>query len=197
MLDINKSLPTKMWAMGMVEKDNNYVKIISFFSFLLLILMTSCGIEESYKDFYVQKIDNYEVKEYFTSDELEFAQIDDIVIVPYIHATNHGEYTVDVIAYSQTEPEQIMVKSVCISDDKNTFYNQETEQEAVFRKSQDGIFEGWARSGVFYETDVDLSSNKNLYITVHVQVGDGIEKKAKQIDYEVTIVQYWSHVVPT
>ncbi len=171
--------------------------VITTLSIALIFWLCSLGLEESYKDFYVEKIDDYEKKDYFTLDELDFARVGNVVVVPGICATNHGEYTVNVDVYSQTGTENVIVKSVRVRDSEGIFYTQEDEEEAVFREPQDGIFRGHTKGGVFFETDTELHDHKKLYVTVQVQVENNGQKEIEEMDYEITIIQYMSHVLPT
>ena len=155
------------------------------------------GLKESYKDFHVAKIDDYVIEEYFSTEELDFARVEDVIIVPRIHAINHGEYIIDIKTYSQTGTEQVTVKNVIARAGENVFYKQETEQEATFSDSNNGIYMARAKGEVFYETDVDLSHGKQLFVTVQVQVEKDGQVTSKEINYEITITQYWSLVAPT
>lgn len=164
-----------------------------------VLFFCSCiwDLEESYKDFYVEIIDDYEEKDYFAADELDFAQVGNVIVEPCIYATNHGEYTVKMKVYSQTGEERVAVKGVYVRDDQNTFYTQEDEQEVVFKELQENIFCGQTKGGVFYETDTDLPNNKKLYVTVQVQVEHNGQKEIKELNYEITVIQYMSPVMPT
>lgn len=69
-------------------------------------------MENSYKKFNIEGITNYDVWNYVDSNELDFARIEDVIIVSEIKEINHGEYIIYISAYSKTEANQIMVKTV-------------------------------------------------------------------------------------
>ena len=82
-------------------------------------------------------------------------------------------------------------------DGENVFYKQETEHEATFREMQNGLFWARAKGEVINETYVDLSHGKQLFVTVQGQVEKEGQVTSKEINYEITITQYWSLVAPT
>ena len=166
-------------------------------SMVFLLGLSSCFMKESYKDFHVSKIDDIPVEEYFTSNELSFARTNEVVIAPYIHATNHHEYTVDIILFSKQEQKSIKVKSVSIKEEENIFFSQEVNQNSSLKKSENGILEEWITSGIFTDEKINLSDGKKLYLTVEIQVKKGSQITVEEINYEVTIIQYKSYLTPT
>lgn len=183
-----------------VEMRKKYVCLMIFLFIILtgfFLVLCSCFMKESYKDFYVSKIDDFTMEEYFTSNELSFARMDDVVIAPYIHATNHDEYTVDIILYSKLEQKQVTVKSVSIKEDEHIFFSQEIKQSDTLKRNENGIFQEWIRSGTFTGEEVNLSDGKKLYLTVQIQVEKGTQKTIEEICYEIVIIQYMSFLTPT
>ncbi len=168
-----------------------------FFAILFYVLCF-WGLEESYKDFHVEKMDDCTVEEYldyFTSNEFEFARINGVVIKPQIWETAGGEYGVYIHIYSRTGREQVVVKNVSLREDRNIFLNLKDEQKNIFEDSLESIYpaeiyHGNIDCGVFTETDVDLSSQKKLYMTVEVQVENETKTVTKEIPYEITVIQY-------
>lgn len=169
-----------------------------YFGFVGLL---SCFLVESYKDFHVEGIDDYGTEEYFTSDELDFARIKGVVIEPDVWERAWGEYGVYIGANSKTGQEQVVVKSVTLKKDGNVFFSQEIEQEIPFDASSEsiypeGIYHGYINCGVFTDADVELISQKKLYLTAEVQVNDGTETVTKEIPYEITFIQYMDLPLP-
>ena len=166
------------------------IAAIIIFSLGLIFVLLSRALTESYKDFYVENIDNHTKSEYFSSNELDFARVNGVVIVPSIHAINHGEYAVDIIAYSETGLEQITVKRLSLRENENIFFKQEEQQRGVFEETEEGIFKERIETGIFFESDVELPGQKKLYLTAEIMVNDGTQETVKEIDHEITVIQY-------
>lgn len=164
---------------------------------VFLLGLSSCFMKESYKDFHVSKIDDFSVDEYFTSNELSFARTNGVVIAPYIHATNHHEYTVDIILFSKREQKSIKVKSVTIKEEEKNFFSQEVNQNKSLKKTENGILEEWVTCGIFTDEKINLSDGKKLYLTVEIQIENESQITVEEINYEVTVIQYKSYLTPT
>ncbi len=174
------------------------VKVVILVIFIGTVLsMCSCGMEESYKDFYIVDITDCAVEEYFTSSKLDFTRVENVVIIPEIKKINYSDYIIYISAYSTTGSEQVAVKDVSLLDGTTVFFSQDKNQDICFINNKKGVFDGYINSGVFTDADIDVVDGKKLYLIMHVQVDDGKQIITKEISYEIEIKGYMSLVTPT
>ena len=167
----------------------------------IAILLSSCRLEESYKSFSVEGITSYDIDQIakqYTSGDLAFAQIDEVVFLPEIKMINYDEYVIYISCYSETGSEQVTVESVQFKDDKKLFFNQGSKQSIIFQTTPtDGMFEGWIESGVFTATDEEIVNRKKFYLETQIQVTNGKKITTEKKKFEITIVGHWGWVTPT
>lgn len=166
-------------------------------SFGLVFGLCSCHMEESYKEFNIVNITDFDEEDYFDSDELDFARIKGVVIVPEIKEIDWGEYIIYIAAYSKEKMGSITIKDVTLTYDGNNFLNEKLDQDIVLKINQDDVYEGDVVGGIFTDDDVDISHGKELLMQVQVQVGDKAESQVKVINYDISITVYKTWVLPT
>lgn len=159
--------------------------------------LCSCRLVESYKKFDIENITDSSVEDYFTSSNLDFARIKDVVIDAEIKEIDWDEYVIYIGAYSQIKTEPITVKSVTLKSDDKTFFEEESNQDIVLEVSQDGVYGGYITGGVFIDDEKSISHGKKLTLQVQVQAGDGTESLTKVINFDVKVIVYKSWVLPT
>ena len=162
----------------------------------VLFNMCSCNLEESYKEFVVDKISEYDVQEYFVSDELDFARVDDVVIIPEIKEIHHGEYIIYISAYSERELKDITIKSVSLKTENKIILESKSALFIHLEKNQDKIFEGWIDCGTFTEDDVEVFDGTELFLTLQLQTEKGAESITEEINYVIRVKIYKSWVTP-
>lgn len=179
-----------------MKKIYKRVMIVMIFIGTLLGLCSYC-MENSYKEFDIEGIADYNVWNYIDSDELDFARIEDVIIVPEIKEINHGEYIIYISAYSKTEANQIMVKTLYMKEDENILLDYELNQNIFLEKNQENLFEGWIAGGTFSENDIEISDGKELYLIVQVVMSKENEDITEDILFKINVKGYKSLVMPT
>ena len=88
----------------------------------MLLGLSSCRLEDSYKEFFVKGISDNN-KEYFTSEEFDFARLEDVIIIPTIKEINHGKYRIFVSAYSEKGEGTVNIEKVTIKESNTDLIN--------------------------------------------------------------------------
>ena len=183
----------------------NKVMIIALFVSLLLNLSScfseSCIIafipQESYKEFRVKNI-TYEVSDdYFTSEEMSFARINNVVIIPEVKAITHEEYIIYVLAYSKSGNEIVQIRNVVFKEKEVVLFKNEVDEELEFEQFDKSIYKAWINGGIFTEESVIVASGKKYDLIIEVDVFDDGSNFSKDIIFEIDIIGYKSVVWPT
>lgn len=98
----------------------------------MILGLSSCRLEDSYKEFFIKGISDNKNKEYFTSEEFDFARLEDVVIVPTIKEINHGKYQVFVSAYSEKGDEIVKINKVTIKSSDSDSVNYDLDGGIIF-----------------------------------------------------------------
>ena len=133
----------------------------------------------------------------FLSDDLSFAKILDVIIVPEIREINHGEYIIYISAYAKDDKQTINVKKVLIQEQEATLFTRELNEEIGLEKNNEAIYEGWIDGGTFSKTDLEVTDGKRYQLIIEVEVTNDEDALSKCISYEVVIKGYKSFVLPT
>lgn len=179
-----------------MRKRNICILFIVFVTGLIFSLH-SCRLEESYKDFVIENFSNYGIEGYFNSDELDFARVNNVVIVPEIKEVDWGKYVIYISAHSETGKEQITVEKISLEKGENIVFSQKIDENIIFQEISDNLFDGWINGGYFTENDLKFENGKNLYLTVQILVADDIQKTTEEISYQITMIQYMSFAAST
>lgn len=166
----------------------NMVMCSAFF----LLAFVSCGLKESYKEFYIRNIDDYEEKDYFTVEELDFATVDNVVIEPEIREVHYDQYRIYISAHSLTGGEQVTINQVVLKDNQKIYFEGTEDQVVVFAEALEGVFEGTNNVGEFTASESEFSEVKELQLFVEIQIENGTEKMVKEICYDIDIIRYKS-----
>ena len=166
-------------------------------SLSVLLSLCSCRMEESYKEFYIEKIADNVNENYFESDKYDFAKIESVVFIPEIKAINHGEYIIYISAYSETGTEKLIVKNVILKENKNELLNYELNKEIQFDKTSEILYEGWVDGGTFTEGEIEISDGKEFELIVQVEDIKNEATISENITFEIVVKGYKSFVTPT
>lgn len=171
--------------------------VIVMLSLSTLLSLCSCRMEESYKEFYIEKIADNVNENYFESDKYDFAKIESVVFIPEIKAINHGEYIIYISAYSETGTENLIVKNVILKENKNELLNYELNKEIQFDKTSETLYEGWVDGGTFTEGAIEISDGKEFELIVQVEDIKNEATISENITFEIVVKGYKSFVTPT
>lgn len=138
----------------------------------ILFNITGCRMVESYKEFVVKNgcnSDDYftfeqlycEVDEHFTAEQLDFARIGDVLIIPEIKEIDHGKYVIYVSLYSKEENQKIVIKNVSMREGDKSLFNYELNEKMLFEKNEQGLEEGWIEAGTFTNEIVEVADGNN------------------------------------
>ena len=164
--------------------------------FSTLLHLCSCRMEESYKEFYIKNITDNVNENYFNSDKFDFAKIEKVVLIPEIKAINHGEYIIYISAYSEVGTENIVVKNVILKEDKDDLLNYELNKDIQFKKTPEGMYEGWIDGGTFTEDAIEIADGKVYDFIVQVESKKDDTTTLKNITFEIVVKGYKSFVTP-
>lgn len=159
--------------------------------------LSSCRLEESYKEFNINNITDNLNEDYFASDSFSFTTVNGVVIIPEIKAINHEEYRVRVSAYSKTGAERVMIKSVVLKDDDAILLDNALNLELQFEGSAETLYKGVCVGGILTEEALKVADGKNYYLLVEVATIQDDEHTTENITYEITVKGYKSFVWPT
>ena len=166
--------------------------IISF-----LVVLCSCRMEESYKEFNIKNISNNLNDNYFESDDFDFAKFENVVFIPEIKEIHHGEYIIYISAYSESGTEQIKVKSVILKEKEDVLLEYKLNKNILLEENKDSIFEGWIDGGRFTESTVEIEDDKAYELIVQAEIANNTAIMSGSIVYEVVVKGYKSFLAPT
>ncbi len=81
-------------------------------------------MQESYKEFRVDKIYDCSKENYFVDEAFDFARIENVVFIPEIKKVNHEEYRVYISAYCKTESKKINILNVCLKANEKIIFDE-------------------------------------------------------------------------
>lgn len=172
--------------------------IIIFMLLTSIVLgMTGCKMVESYKEFYIENISDTHDENYFTSEKLEFAKLENVVFIPEIKEIDYGEYIIYLSAYSETGTENIVVKNVILKENKDDLLNYELNKDIQFEKTPEGIYEGWIDGGIFTEDAIEIADGKEFNLIVQVENINNDTMISENITFDIIVKGYKSFVAPT
>lgn len=160
----------------------------------LLMSMSACKLEESYKEFYFEGIGEAEHQDYFTSDALAFARVSDVIFIPELKSVYDDTYKIYLSAYAQTEPADVTVKELCLVDHNGTLFKWEEGQSFSFEKNDDGIWEGCIDAGTFPMADSGIQDGDKMRLTLRIETADA--NSTYDISYDILVKGYLSWVAP-
>lgn len=171
--------------------------MIVMLSISALLVLCSCRMEESYKEFIIKSITDNPDKNYFTSDKFDFAKIGNVVIIPEIKEVNHGEYIIYISAYSETGTENITVKKIILKKDRDELLNHELNKKIKFNEDPNAIYEGWIDGCTFTSEEIEIADGKEYVLIVSVESTKNDVAFLKDVTFEIAIKGYKSFVSPT
>lgn len=171
-------------------------KIFLIIIVLLFLGISTCNMQDSYKRFYIEKLSDCSLEEYFDLEELKFARIGEIIIVPEIKEIRHGEYIIYLSAYSESGLENITIKNVSLKDDLGIFFEQEVDKQIPFENQLENMYEGWIDVGTFHKEKTELLNGRKIYLIIQAQVDLQNQSIKEEKIYEITIKGYKSLVLP-
>lgn len=184
-------------------------RIIGTVMLLMAILFntTGCRMVDSYKEFVVKNgcdTDDYltfdqlyrEAEGHFTAGKLDFARIEDVLIIPEVKEIDHGKYIVYVSVYSKAENKKITIKNVSMREGDKSFLNYELNEKILFEKNEQGIEEGWIEAGTFTDGMLKVADGKSYILDVQVEIEREEGIVTKDIEYELLIKGHKSFVAP-
>ena len=161
--------------------------------------MCGCSIKlvDSYKEFWIEERENYDIQDYMESDELEHIRVDNVALVPEIKEINHNEFIIYLGAYSKDDSKEVVVNSVklCKDDGSVLYFIEDEENKILYESRIEGQYYGTGNLGSF--TVENVSSNEKMTLIMQVQVSDNKEFYTKSIEYSITIKGHRSFVFPT
>lgn len=173
------------------------ILIVIILSASIILVLCSCGMKESYKEFNIKNITGDVNDNYFTSEEFSFARIRNVVIIPEVKAISHGEYVVYVCAYSKSGKEIVEIKSLTLKEKESVLLNNALDNVIEFEQNTNSIYEGWSNAGTFTEKSLDVSDGKKYDIVIEAEVFDNGLNISKSLTFEMEIKGYESFVWPT
>lgn len=175
----------------------NKNRIVVIMLVIAMILgLSSCRLEDSYKEFFIKGISDNKNKEYFTSEEFDFARLEDVVIIPTIKEINHGKYQVFVSAYSEKGNEIVKINKVTIKSSDSDSVNYDLDGGIIFEK-KDTKYEGTLEVGTFTEENIEMFDGKEFTIIVNAGLLMDDVYFSKDITYEIKVIIYRSFICPT
>ena len=175
--------------------EKNRILIAVILVVCMLLGLSSCRLEDSYKEFVVKGISDNN-KEYFTSEEFDFARLEDVIIIPTIKEINHGKYRIFVSAYSEKGEGTVNIDKVTIKESNTDLFNYDLDDRIIFEKKH-AMYEGTLEAGIFTEEMIEIFDGKEFNIVVKAGLLLNDEYFSKEITCEIKVKIYQSFVCPT
>lgn len=137
-----------------------------------------------------------EVEEHFTAEQLDFARIEDVLIIPEIKEIDHGKYVIYVSVYSKVENKKILIENVSMREGDKSLFNYELNEKILFEKNEQGVEEGWIEAGTFTDEIVEVADGKSYSLSIQIEIEREESVITKDIEYELLIKGYKSFVMP-
>lgn len=163
----------------------------------ILLGLCSCGMAESYKEFSITNITGYDVDNYISADELDFARVQGITMIPEIKEIRHGVYIIYISAYSKDKPKRVEVKELSLAVDNKVVLKLEDTQRISLESNQDNIYEGTIDGGTFTEDDIDITDGQQMDLIIQVEVAEDEQMVTKDVLFRIEVRIFKSFVVPT
>ena len=177
-----------------MRKALKYV-IIFLFTIGVLFSLCSCRLEESYKEFNIKDITDYQDEDYFSSKRFDFARVGGVVIVPVIKEGIH-EYIVWISAHSENASETVIIKKMLLKEKEIVLLNYDLNQEVEFKENGESAYKGTIRAR-FTDEEVEIKSGKKFELVIEAEVIKNGTSISKSITYEIEVKGYRSFVLPT
>ncbi len=162
---------------------------------LLILSLCSCSIKESYIEFKIKGIENFNAGDSSSWDDMEFAFVEDILLVPSIKQINHGTYILYVSAYTRSKPDNVVVKSVVMTENEKNILSNQTQQKIVFDLTDNNIFDGYIKAGTFDNTNNTIVDGNIIKLTISIEVRKESVSFIEDKNYEITVKGYKSLVM--
>lgn len=163
----------------------------------LLVVLCSCRIEESYKEFNIKNISNNLNDNYFESNDFDFAKFENVLYIPEIKEVHHGEYIIYISAYSELGTEQIKVKNVVLKEKEGALLEYELNKKILLEENTDSIYEGWIDAGTFTKEEIEITDGKEYELIIQTEVSKDEKTSSGSITFEIVVKGYKSFLAPT
>lgn len=163
----------------------------------ILLGATGCKMVDSYKKFCFKNISDNHDENYFTSENLEFARLANVVFIPEIKEINHGEYIIYISAYSETGTEQILVKNVMLKEDEEVLLDYDLNKNILLEENSNSVYEGCIDGGTFTDEKIEIVDGKEFDLVIQVELEKDGTIVSKDITFETSVKGYKSFVMPT
>ncbi len=176
-------------------------KISICITFMLIIgilsVLPSCRIRESYLEFNIKNITDNQSDDYFTSEEMNFAKLENVVFIPEIKAVDHQNYKIYLSAYSKSGEDKVIIKSVAMRDNENILLSSQVDKEMTFEKNDEAVYEGWIDGVTFTKQDVEIADGQEYSLEIEVEITKDGKILSEKITYEIIVKGHKSFVFPT
>ncbi|MBR4743909.1 MAG: hypothetical protein IK082_06950 [Oscillospiraceae bacterium] len=149
---------------------------------LLLLSCASCG-HLAYSYFTVDELQDYQIEDYFKVDELDFARIEGLVIIPSVKQTSHESCCIYLEVYSEKTHQIVTIKEV-----EATYYSRQyfclKEYPIHLEYINDiGLYMDVVEAGTIPRDSSDTTKNQYIDLMVSLQVDDSF----KEVRYRINI----------
>ena len=162
--------------------------------YICLTKLKSCRIEEIFRDYVVQIIDDYPEEDYFSSEELDFAKAGGVIVKPVIEGATAENPRIFFFIYSKTGTEKVMIRNVRVKNDKRVIFEKKSITEILYSKrtykDKEILFEGNTYVGSFLLKYANESSENTFQMEIEIQVEDDNGVSIKTIPYDIKILGY-------
>lgn len=171
-----------------------------------LVILSGCGrMVDSYMDFTITQFEEFlaasdEKKvDYVTEGKLDFAKTGEVYFVPFIKETTHEECTLFVYAYWTEPPEEIAVTEISLvsPNDVTVFCGDFAAENMEIMWQGDVLSEGVIEIGSFPKSEAWFSNGNQLCLSFCVSVSTAEGTVCSDYEYEITLAQRKSVLLPT
>ena len=154
-------------------------------------------LQDSYKEFNIKNITDNRDEDYFTSENFSFTKIDNVVVVPKVRASNHGEYSIYVNVYSKNGTEAVRIKNVILKDNEGFSFANELNENVVFEENTESTYKGTVIGGRIEEETMNIVDGKEYELIIEAEIDNNGNITSKTIVYEIVVIGHRSLVWPT